>query len=191
MCESWLLPEIPSSSIAVKGFRLIRNDTDSGKRKHGVCVYVRDDLALGHVHTDHPNTVGIVLPEFNLLLLVVYRPPSNTLDMDLELVDFISSMCDRGSVCLMGDFNLPTVDWSSEPPAAASYRDRIFLDCFAHSGLSQHVFETTFVPSGMSRWNSLWQSLFLTPIHALLLGKQVAGTGLGVTTHLCLVSSAR
>ena len=148
MCESWLLPEIPSSSIAVKGFRLIRNDTDSGKRKHGVCVYVRDDLALGHVHTDHPNTVGIVLPEFNLLLLVVYRPPSNTLDMDLELVDFISSMCDRGSVCLMGDFNLPTVDWSSEPPAAASYRDRIFLDCFAQLGLSQHVLETTFVPSG-------------------------------------------
>ena len=148
LCESWLLPEIPSSSVAVKGYTLIRNDTDTGKRKHGVCVYVKDDLSLGQVFTDHSNTVGVVLSEFDVLLLVVYRPPSNTLEMDLELIEFINSKCDRGAVCLMGDFNLPTIDWSTEPPIATSHRDQVFLDCFAGLGLTQHVSEVTFVPSG-------------------------------------------
>ena len=148
LCESWLLPEIPSSSIAVAGYKVFRNDTDSGQRKHGVCVYISDDLALGRIYTDHPNTVGVTLPSYGIFVLVVYRPPSNTLVMDQELIDYIISSCAHGSVCLMGDFNLPTVNWDLDPPSASSFRDQAFLNCFAELGLKQHILETTFVPSG-------------------------------------------
>ena len=38
ICETWHLPEHSSSLIEVRGFTLIRNDSTSGRRKHGVCI---------------------------------------------------------------------------------------------------------------------------------------------------------
>ena len=48
----------------------------------------------------------------------------------------------------MGDFNLPTVTWSTYPPTSASLRDSAFLDCFCQLGFLQHILEPTFIPSG-------------------------------------------
>ena len=146
--ESWLLPEIASSTINMRGYSLYRNDTDTGRRKHGVCIYIHNSIAVGQVFAEHPNTIGLHLPHYNIYVLLVYRPPSNTPDLDENLVNYMVGFCTNRSVYVMGDFNLPTVQWLSDPPIATSARDRSFLDCFFQLGLIQHVKQPTFVQSG-------------------------------------------
>ena len=148
VCESWLLPEIPSSLIEVSGYNIYRNDTTSRNRKHGVCMYLHKDLPVGNVSTDHPNTLGVALPGQDLYILLIYRPPSNLPEDDQRLIDYIRDSCEGRNVCLMGDFNLPTIDWNAAPHHATSQRDRAFLDCFISLGLVQHITEPTFLHSG-------------------------------------------
>ena len=148
ICESWLLPEIPDSLIEVTGYNLFRNDTTTRNRKHGVCMYVRKELSVGNVSTNHPNTLGVALPGLDLNILLVYRPPSNSPADDLGLINYIRDSCEGKNVCLIGDLNLPTIDWKLNPPRATSQKDRAFLDCFVSLGLVQHISDPTFIPSG-------------------------------------------
>ena len=53
-----------------------------------------------------------------------------------------------GARGMMGDFNLPTVNWNHGPPVSSSSHDNIFLDCFISLGMTQYIVHTTFIPSG-------------------------------------------
>ena len=50
----------------------------------------------------------------------------------------------------MGDFNLPTLDWSIDGSETRGARaiDRVFVDSFVAAGLTRWVREPTFVQSG-------------------------------------------
>ena len=41
-------------------------------------------------------------------------PPSSSLDQDENLVSFISDSCVCREVIILGDFNLPSLDWTVE-----------------------------------------------------------------------------
>ena len=71
ICETWLSPDVSSSVISVEGYTLLRNDSPSGQRKHGVCMYIHNNLKVGHVYADHSNTLGVYLPDFRLQVLTV------------------------------------------------------------------------------------------------------------------------
>ena len=148
ICETWLSPDVSSSVISVEGYTLLRNDSPSGQRKHGVCMYIHNNLKVGHVYADHSNTLGVYLPDFRLHVLTVYRPPSNTAAEDQELVGYVEDFCKEREVCIIGDFNLPTINWNVDPPTANSTRDRLFFETFVSHCLTQHISETTYVPSG-------------------------------------------
>ena len=148
ICESWLIPEIPNSNIEVEGYNILRNDSITNRRKHGVCMYVHKDITIGRVLSDHPNTLGVYLPGYDLFVLLVYRPPSNLPADDLALIEYMTAKCEEGNVCVMGDFNLPTVNWISDPPVATSHKDQAFLECFMQLGLTQHLMDPSFIPSG-------------------------------------------
>ena len=148
ICETWLSPNVSSSVVSVEGYTLLRNDSPSGQRKHGVCMYVHNDLKIGHVCADHNNTLGVFLPEIGLNVLTVYRPPSNTAAEDQELADYVEEFCKDKDVCIMGDFNLPSINWNANPPTATSARDRLFLETFVRCGLTQYISGATYVPSG-------------------------------------------
>ena len=66
--------------------------------------------------------------------------------------------CQGREVVVLGDFNLPSLQWSAgdEMFVGVSQKDRLFFDCFVAAALTQWVTEATFVTSG----NSL--DLFLT-----------------------------
>ena len=110
ICETWLSPDVASSVISVEGYTLVRNDSPSGQRKHGVYIYVHNSLKIGHVYTDHVNTVCVFLPSIGMHILNIYRPPSNTAAQDHELAAYFEIFCQDREVCIMGDFNLPTID---------------------------------------------------------------------------------
>ena len=49
---------------------------------------------------------------------------------------------------MMGNFNLPSVMWSFDPPVALSLVDGAFLDFFAELGLIHHGIQPTYIRSG-------------------------------------------
>ena len=64
------------------------------------------------------------------------------------MLRLITEFCSDREVILVGDFNLPSIDWNSDPPCAADRLDRSFLDAFTSLGLSQWVHEATYPRSG-------------------------------------------
>ena len=42
--ETWLTPEICDPTSTVAGYLIVRNDSPSGLRKHGVAFYIRDTM---------------------------------------------------------------------------------------------------------------------------------------------------
>ena len=153
MCitESHLLQHVTDSFVQVPNYSLIRNDVKGDVYKHGVCAYVRNDIMLSNVLAPIPNVLTFCLVSYNVHVVVVYRPPSNT-DVDNELVcSFLGNFCADKEVILMGDFNLPGLDWSCGHPITTpgcSRSVQMFVDMFDSLGLTQWVTQPTYPRSG-------------------------------------------
>jgi hypothetical protein len=142
---------VADSFISVDGYQVFRTDVAGVVPKHGVLFYVRNTLSCVSVEVLVPNAHVVLLRRYNLYLVVLYRPPSYAERENQQVVDFLLDFCGDKEVVVLGDFNLPTVDWGSEVgcvPRGMGVRDGLFLDCFSSLGLVQWVFEPTFVDSG-------------------------------------------
>ena len=147
ICESWLIPSISDSSIGILGYKLFRGDSPSGVRKHGVCLYIRDSIRVGTVVREHPNTVGLFLSSFRVWVLLVYRPPSYSLQESIMLLSFLDGFCRDREVVIMGDFNLPRISWTGPVPVASASLEARFVELFALNGLKQWILQPTFIRS--------------------------------------------
>ena len=108
--ESHLTPQISTAAVSISGFQIFRND--SGRTaKHGVCTFVRDGIEVDEVNTLHPNVLSFRLAMFNVYVIVVYRPPSYSQEQNDALAAFLLSSCSGKEALLIGDFNLPSLDW--------------------------------------------------------------------------------
>ena len=132
----------------IPGYNFFRNDSISGIPKHGVGLYVRESIEVGRIFCSHPNTLCIYLPKLKLIVMVVYRPPSNSNIENAELLSFLYSFCTGKNLVLLGDFNLPTIDWSSSVTVATSSICKSFLELFNNLGLTQWVKFPTYIGSG-------------------------------------------
>lgn len=94
------------------------------------------------------NTIPIFFPSLKLHILAIYRPPSITPEQDSTLLEFISSFALGKEIIILGDFNLPSIDWADESGASISTVDDRYLNLFTTLGLHQHITEATFIPSG-------------------------------------------
>ena len=148
--ETWLTPLISDSVVNIHNFSIYRSDSPSGTAKHGVCIYVHKDIKFVPVSCNIPNTLIIHLTQFDVFVILVYRPPSNSQEDNHNLISFIHSFCYSKEFVLLGDFNLPSIDWSSDSPLFSymSPTDKLFYDCFVSLGLNQWVVEPTFLSSG-------------------------------------------
>ena len=82
-------------------------------------------------------------------MLNVYRPPSISSADNTNLLNFIEQFCSEREVVLLGDFNLPSINWASDTPdVGASTTDLAYFDTFAATGLSQVIEDATNYPSG-------------------------------------------
>ena len=149
--ESWLLPSIPDSFLSINGYHPIaRTDTTSNFRKHGVCFYIKDSLSFISLESNCSNVHAIHLVSLNCYLAVVYRPPSNSVLDDQALLTFLDQFCPCKEALILGDFNLPNIDWSKDDALFCDYDPLTlsFTTCFNNHGLLQWVDFPTFVPSG-------------------------------------------
>ena len=122
----------------------------SGVRKHGSLIYVGSQIKFIETPCNVSNVVTILLPDYGVHLISVYRPHSSTLDDDFLLTNFLNEYCQDKETLLMGDFNLPSIQWKLDDPSSAyiSPPDLNFYDLFLHLGLEQIIKEPTNFPSG-------------------------------------------
>ena len=147
--ETWLTPDVQSSFVAVAGYDIVRADSRTGIRKHGVCIYVKNGIRFVQSDLDIGNAVAVHLLSYDIWVLGVYRPPSYSNDQNNVLMDIIAGFSIGREVILLGDFNLPSLKWQQDDVVGyISPVDRAFLECFVAEGLTQWVLEPTFVPSG-------------------------------------------
>ena len=116
--------------IAPDGFCVFRKDRcitkrdTTVKRGGGVCNIFRDRSRVVFKHVDLPPrfqnfeivAVDILLGNSGTRLIVVYYPPDQTSDLGTCQL-LLSALMYVGnphlSVCIIGDFNLPSMDWSN------------------------------------------------------------------------------
>ena len=125
---------------------MIRNDRKN-KEEGDVCFYVHDlvpTLPAPKISNDGIFTLRIK----NTVLILVYHPTSYSLSETEEMVGTlyqkIGEILEKGeSVVLLGDFNLPDLDWDSAiitgPPGSKDEKyiqQQIFLQLFLDHGLT-------------------------------------------------------
>ena len=146
--ETWLLNSDSSSFVDISGFSFIRADVKGFIRKHVVGVYVANTLKFEDIVVDVPNCIIIKLIDFELVLIVVYRPPSYTESENNRLCDLLIKQCVGSEVLILGDFNLPSLKWDSDLPTVyVPPLDRKFLDIFISLGLTQWICCPTYILS--------------------------------------------
>ena len=111
-------------------------------------MYVKDQFRVKSVRLEVPNTILLELNDFNIVLVVVYRPPSNTLQDNVLLLEYLQTVCSNCEVILLGDFNLPNIKWTSQNcQSGLSAVERSFFNMFVSLGLHQYVRDGTFLYS--------------------------------------------
>ena len=147
--ETWLNSDILDVAVSVQGYELIIGDSPSGVRKHGVALYVKNGIKHELIGGSPPNMLCISLVDYNILFFVIYRPPSNSNSENLQLIYYLLQKLESHESIILGDLNLPSIDWSNEN--IDSYllpTDRRFMEFFNDAGLTQMIHEPTNFPSG-------------------------------------------
>jgi hypothetical protein len=116
--ESWCNAETTNGALQIPGYKLLpdlrvdRHDTAAGVGG-GLLVYARPGISIvpeeqRYDFNQHVN-FKILTQGDELYFTLVYRPPRSTMAAYESLVSLIQST--RGRRVLIGDFNLPGIDW--------------------------------------------------------------------------------
>lgn len=159
-----------SSASELDGYKLFRTDRNGDKRGGGVCIYVNSCVKAfaasneSFLDTDCEQIwVTINLNEDKPLLVgCIYRPPPQSktnhpscIDIgivrSLETAKRLLNSKDISSVILMGDFNLPDIEWNEfgAPVLASDSSTSAYISsAIGYSSFEQLVTSKTFANSG-------------------------------------------
>ena len=56
---------------------------------------------------------SVKLLSYALYIIIVYRPPSYTVEDNCILQSFLDNFCPGREVVILGDFNLPSLRWGN------------------------------------------------------------------------------
>ena len=157
LCESHLRDEILDAEIRMEGYRIFRSDRQSGIKKGGIIVYLRDDFGadvkiLSSGSTGEVEWLALNSQRRRLVLMTIYRPPTcsnqafhKALKEMQDALDTLSAP--QPTIIMTGDLNFPLLDWVSEEVAGGTADMRsqaeLFLE-FAHMNMiDQYVREPT------------------------------------------------
>jgi hypothetical protein len=125
-------------------YRTDRPESDVRTRGGGVLLYVKHELlpqpcpaASNFAYREFASCIIRPAPQSHILVILAYRPDSNSAEQNVELYRLISSAADLGCsrVLLLGDFNFKDVDWVSyQWPSSCDD----FVEATLNSGLHQH-----------------------------------------------------
>jgi len=133
--ETWAHQEINSAHLSVDGYeiqpdlRRDRVDTSQG-RGGGILVYARSGLSIAALSNTNPFSQYCAFKVHDVTIYLLYRSPNASAESIENLAGLIRS-AEKNSI-LIGDFNLPEIDWGAgtaparmEPVVAAA--DNTFM----------------------------------------------------------------
>ena len=120
--ESHLNPDILDAEVSIPGYNIFRSDR-IGRSHGGVVIYVRKDLAVKSELKDsnsYCDSLALQIPQLNLVLVNIYRPPSCLEDMFTKSLEattnFLNGLEESGkcvnTYLVVGDFNFPFLKFS-------------------------------------------------------------------------------
>ena len=154
LTETWLKPHITDSQISVPGYTPFRSDR-CARQGGGVLLYVHDKLPVTGFKKFDDNFCQALIclcETSKMVVCVLYRPPRcpeysfrSCLKFVTEYMDGIS---DEYELSMLGDFNIPPVDWSTNSIQQSGFDDdktaaRILLEFMADSLCCQFVKDPT------------------------------------------------
>ena len=108
--ETHLSSDISSAEVQMEGFTLHRSDREGGRTHGGVALYIRDHLTTRELLKYSNNCVEsqvIEVPELELVLVNIYRPPNSPKQLFLETLDkcqeALDSQARSRSIIMTGD----------------------------------------------------------------------------------------
>ena len=120
--ESHLNPEILDAEISIPGYDVFRSDR-VGRSHGGVVSYVRKDFVVKSKLKDSNSfcdSLILHIPQLNLVLANIYRPPNCPEEMFSQTLEFSSSFFrnleeyhqNASTYMVVGDFNFPFLRFS-------------------------------------------------------------------------------
>ena len=147
--ETWLTSEIADSTVNIPGYQIIRSDNPGLVKKHGVAIYISNSIKFVVVNC-LLNLLVVYFSLYDIYLISVYRPPSYSFDENESIINFLLDFCCDKEIVLLGDFNLPSLNWSLDNvfDEYISPLDSWYFSTFTQIGLDQIVKNGTHFPSG-------------------------------------------
>ena len=143
--ESWLSPNMIDGILDPSGlYKIYRKDRVDGYG--GVCIFVSRFIHSSFISIDNSIyadvelvACGITFKGITLTLCCFYCAPNISCDMFKVALSGLSSVCDTSHICLVvGDFNLPALDWSKHPDSNQP-RAKEFLKFCSDFGYEQLI----------------------------------------------------
>ena len=149
LCETFVRPDISSALLSLTGYDMVvrkdGKDTQGGLCR-GLLVYCKTDLRASEFQSKEfevfTECAGVILPwgRGELKCVLVYRPPREPFSMaDMNNTASLCAMLENlsGEVVVVGDFNLPGIDW--EGLYSESAGERVVLEAIQAKFWSQFV----------------------------------------------------
>ena len=146
VCETWLNDSVLDSEL-LKGYSIFRKDRVE-RNGGGVLVAVKDPISVKRRFDLEDNSIELVVVELSqinnqsIILYTYYRPPGSPLDDIQQLSSSLANIPESSCVLLVGDFNLPAIDWSSDHPSPSNVGGHLedkFCELFADYFLEQLI----------------------------------------------------
>ena len=157
LCESFATKEIPDSLLHLDGYNLVQR-RDGNTTRQGLCrgllLYARTELNAVPINNSKlDKATELVAAEVNMgsrkypkkvTVCLAYRPPrtpGSALDNgnSERMMEALSTL--QGTILCCGDFNLPSINWSTLTSNCKG--EKAFIDLFADKFWEQMVHEST------------------------------------------------
>ena len=134
-------------SELLKGYSIFRKDRVE-RNGGGVLVAVKDTISVKRRFDLEDNSIELVVVELSqinnqsIILYTYYRPPGSPLDDIQQLSSSLANIPESSCVLLVGDFNLPAIDWSFDQPSPSNVGGHLedkFFELFADYFLEQLI----------------------------------------------------
>jgi hypothetical protein len=126
LTETWLTKDILDAELDLPNYHIYRCDrvTDSHISRHGgVIIAIKNDINHSHVPMNISPSVeavaiSLILKDSSVLLVGAYSPPEQSnyrwsLDCWSTFLQEIRAQQGESPIMIMGDFNLPKVNWNT------------------------------------------------------------------------------
>lgn len=151
LTETWLSNDISDEELLndLPDFHVYRKDR-TGSRGGGVLIAISDQLICSVVNITSSLEIlwlHVHASPQSVLLGVCYRPPHSNPNFSQELnnmLNLLTSAHPNAHVLIFGDFNFPSIDWTSENLSVVSPADaKEFVELCLNYNLTQLVSEPT------------------------------------------------